>query len=40
MESVATIANDATAKIFAPVARCSLGIIKRSTFACSFLKGG
>ena len=39
IEKVATIASAATAKIFAHVAKCFLGIINENTFTCSFLKG-
>ena len=39
MKSVATIASNATAKIFVPVANRFFGIAKESKFTCSFLKG-
>ena len=39
MESVARIASKAAAKIFVPVAKCFLGIVKENNFTRSFLKG-
>jgi hypothetical protein len=39
MESIARTASNAAAKIFVPVAKCFLGIVKKNKFTRSFLKG-